>query len=171
MAQEVQQNLDYRAELNLIEGVWHQEGKIKEHTQVVPDFWYEGQFVTTNIVGPKSEAWTVYTGVYSIVNQKGATEFKIYNGWVRIPLAWCYKATIKVWGWYSGQSVAHHSIKSDDKVIYSTTTNSAYESGATVVETILNLGKFEVLKYYVYFTFSWTDNVAWGQTRLYLQKL
>lgn len=67
--------------------------------------------------------------------------------------------------------MAHHYIKSDDKVLYSTTTTAAYESGATTYETILNLGKFELIKYYVYFDFTGSDNVAGGQTRIYLQKL
>lgn len=171
MTQQVQTTLDYRAELNLIEWVWHQEWKIREHTQVEPAYWYQWEFVTTNIVWPKSEEWTVYEWVFNLVSQLWGTEFKIYGGWVRIPLAWCYKATIKVWGWYSGQSVAHHSLKSDDKVLYTADTNYAYEGGATTFETILNLWRFELLKYYVSFSFSWTDNVAWGQMRLYLQKL
>ena len=171
MAQEVQTTLNYKAELNLIEWVWHQENKIREHTQVEPAYWYQWEFVTTNIVWPKSEAWTVYEWVFNLVSQLGGTEFKIYDGGVRIPLAWCYKATLKFRWWYNGQSVAYHELKSDDKVIYSTSTNYAYESGATAIETILNLWRFELLKYYVSFGFVGSDNVAWWQMRISLQKL
>ena len=171
MIQEVQTTLNYKSELNLIEGVWHQEAKIREHTQVEPAYGYQGQFVTDNIVWPKAEAGTVYTGTFNIVSQLGGTEFRIVDGGVRIPLAGCYKATLKFRGGYNWQSVAYHELKSDDKVIYSTSTNYAYESGATTIETIFNLWKFELLKYYVSFSFSGTDNVAGGQMRLYLQKL
>lgn len=171
MTQQVQTTLDYKAELNLIEWVWHQEGKIKEHSQVEPAYWYEWEFLTANIIWPKAEAWTVYQGNFSIVSQRWWTEFRIFNGNIRIPLAWCYTAKIKVWWWYSWQSTAHHSILVDNEEIYTITTNSAYESWATVYETILNLGRFSLVTYNVYFSFSWSDNVAWWQSRIYLQKL
>lgn len=174
MAQEVQTTLNYKAELNLIEWVWHQEAKIREHTQVEPDFWYEGEFITwwDTIYKPAdSTVSDLLQRPFSIVDQLWNTEFKIYDGWVRIPLMWCYKATMKVWWGLSGLVKATVYLKSDDKILFSGTYQAAYESWATTIETILNLGRFENLKVWTQIEYLSSENRGNWHMRLYLQKL
>lgn len=174
MAQEVQTTLNYKAELNLIEWVWHQEWKIREHTQVEPAYWYQWEFVSTGDTIYKPWSWTLSDLTlrpFTIVKQLWGTEFKIYDNWLRIPLAWCYKATIKVWWGLSWQVTSHVYLKSDDKVLFSWSYQAAYESGATIVETILNLWRFENLKVWVQCEYLTSENRWNGYIRLYLQKL
>lgn len=174
MAQEVQTTLNYKAELNLIEWVWHQEWKIREHTQVEPAYGYQGQFVSTWDTIYKPDVGTLSELTlrpFTIVNQLWGTEFRIVDWGLRIPLAGCYKATIKVWGGLSGQVTAYVYLKSDNKVLFSWSYQAAYESGATTIETILNLWKFENLKVWVQCEYLTSENRGNGYIRLYLQKL
>jgi hypothetical protein len=142
MAQEVQRTLDYQAELNLIEWVWHQENRVKEHTQVEAAFGYECSITGSTTVSyvywqdPEYSEWT-----FTLVSQSWATEFKqVWTG-VRIPLAWPYLVNISVRGGSSSNLITH-SLRAWDKELYSVETSS---SSWTTNEIVLNLGRYDVL--------------------------
>lgn len=157
--QEVQTTLDYKAELNLIEWVWHQENRVKEHTQVESAFWYsctatwQAYYHVETSESRQSEIsqWTL-----SITEMYGNTEYKIKDGWVRIPLAWPYLVEISLLWWWSTMLVTNY-IKVWDKVVYQLDTNSAI---TTVTEQIvLNLWKFDILTFWgsMYYSGTWTS--------------
>lgn len=143
MAQEVQTTLNYKAELNLIEWVWHQENKVREHTQVEQAFGYECQISwSINI----HATWWVQTPpekvTLSIDNMSGNTEFKIVDWWLRIPLSWAYLAHME-FRWGSTNFIFTHMIQVDGETLAQTTTNSTWHS---VVEKVLNLWRYNVVQ-------------------------
>jgi len=170
MTQEVQTTLDYRAELNLIEGVWHQEGKVREHTQVEPAFGYE--CYVTGSMTPIVYDWpwdaAPITGTMTLNSQNWSTEFKMADGGLRIPLAGAYLAEI----WTKGGSTSytlHLSIRTDNKILWSKDQqNNSFET-ATVV---LNLWKYDTVKFWAGLTSTVSGTgAATAEWRLRLRKL
>jgi hypothetical protein len=99
--QEVQKTLDYKAELNLIEWVWHQENRIKEHTQVEAAWWSECNAVSDtidlfNYDETFATSWTL------TVN--GWVDYKTSWGDIVIPLAWPYLLEYIPNTWYPQDS-------------------------------------------------------------------
>lgn len=85
--QEVQTTLDYKAELNLIEWVWHQENRIKEHTQVEPAWWNECNAVSNSI--SMSDQDDVFATSWTITTN-GWVDYKTSWWDIVVPLAWPY---------------------------------------------------------------------------------
>lgn len=169
MAQEVQTNLDYKAELNLIEWVWHQEGKVREHSQIQQAFGYECE-VYGSVACHASDSdrqSTTNKDYLGIVSMDGTTEFKIVDWGLRVPLAWAYLAEITT-GIGTNTMKQTTYVKVDGKTIYQNTT-----TGTKVTETVvLNLGRYNILEHRgsMYFTGSWNAHSASTLT-LKLKKL
>lgn len=157
--QEVQRTLDYKAELNLIEWVWHQENRVKEHTQVEAAFGYECDITWSTQISymPNSQS-PEYQWTFTIVSQRWNTEFRSVLWWVRIPLAWPYLVKIGV-NWWSSSNLVTHLIKAWDKVIYQKDTSSA---SWTNDELLLNLWKYDVLTIWGTVYHSWSG--SWSFT-------
>ena len=157
--QEVQRTLDYKAELNLIEWVWHQENRVKEHTQVEAAFGYECDITWSTQISymPNSQS-PEYQWTFTIVSQRWNTEFRGVLWWVRIPLAWPYLAKIGV-SWWSSSNLVTHLIKAWDKVIYQEDTSSA---SWTNDELVLNLWRYDVLTIWGTVYHSWSG--SWSFT-------
>ena len=163
--QEVQKTLDYKAELNLIEWVWHQENRIKEHTQVEAAFsysctvyWQANYFVDTS----ESRQSTTNQWTLSITEEMGITKFKIEDWWLRIPLAWPYLVEISlIWGW-TNYLVTNY-IKVWDKTVFELQTNSA--TTTVTNEIILNLGKYDIISFRWNLYYSGTAWSASGYSR------
>ena len=115
--QEVQKTLDYKAELNLIEWVWHQEWKVKEHHQIEPAWWSECNAVS-NIIDLLDYNETFATSWTLTVNWW--VDYKTSDWDIIIPLAWPYLLEFIPYTWYS-QNTYYYTIKiyADWKEIYS----------------------------------------------------
>ena len=157
--QEVQTTLDYKAELNLIEWVWRQENRIKEHTQVESAFSYSctvsGQ-ASYQVNVSESRQSTTNQWNLSITESMWTTEFKIEDGWLRIPLAWPYLVQISLIWWWSSYLVTNY-IRVWDKTIYELQTNSA--TTTVTNEIVLNLWRYDII------TFRWNmyySGSAWS---------
>lgn len=94
------------------------------------------------------------------VTQTWNTEFKIVDGWLRIPVAWGYLADITIWGWTSNFTVTV-SLKIWSKTLMTWTWNN----GETKSQQILNFWKFDVIE----FRASWHYNgsASWASTNAY----
>lgn len=142
--QEVQKTLDYKAELNLIEWVWHQENRIKEHTQVEAAFSYSCEASWSwsyHTELPERQSTTNQSSV-TITDAYGNTEYKEQDGWIRIPLAWPYLVEMSVKWWWSTVDITQY-LRVWDNVVYQQTTNS---SGTWVTnQFILNLWKYDIV--------------------------
>lgn len=153
--QEVQKTLDYKAELNLIEWVWHQENRVKEHSQVEAAFGYEcsSSCSITHHYEPNSQSPTVQ-GTLTITDSRGVTEFKSDNGWIRIPLAWPYLVNVSFRWWSSSNTVTSYLRVWEQAVYQVNTTSSTWASK----EMVLNLGKYDVISVRgtVYHSWSWS---------------
>ena len=169
--QEVQTTLDYKAELNLIEWVWHQENKIKEHTQVEPAFWYycTVSWEASHYAGKTQRESATSQWPLSMVNSYWITEFLIKNWTLRIPLAWPYLAQMSLAWWGSTATITHY-LKVWDKIVYQFETTSAT---AVNNEVMLNLGRFDMLSYWGKMYYSWTADSAtwWSRITIKLIKL
>lgn len=145
MAQEVQTTLDYKAELNLIEWVWHQENKVKEHTQVEQAFGYECT-ASSGVALPVSQyerQSETLQGTLSIGSSSGITEFKIVNWVLRVPLAWPYLAHIAIRGGSSSLTVTTY-IKVDWVTVYQLVTNN--NNNRVETDIVLNLGRYNMVE-------------------------
>lgn len=153
--QEVQKTLDYKAELNLIEWVWHQENRVKEHSQVEAAFGYEcsSSCSITHHYEPNSQSPTVQ-GTLTISDSRGNTEFKAVNKWIRIPLAWPYLVNVSFRWWSSSNTVTSYLRVWEQAVYQVNTTSSTWASK----EMVLNLGKYDVISVRgtVYHSWSWS---------------
>lgn len=145
--QEVQTTLDYKAELNLIEWVWHQENKIREHTQIESAFsysctasWQANYYVDTS----ESRESTVNQWNLTISDEMWITEYKIEDGWLRIPLAWPYLVEISlIWG--ASSYLVTNYIKVWDKTVYELQTNSA--TTTVTNQIVLNLWRYDIISF------------------------
>lgn len=171
MAQEVQTTLDYRAELNLIEWVWHQENKVREHTQVEQAFGYECDVSCSVWFNVYPWPWdsTLNKGVATLNSQSGGTEFVEKDGWIRIPLAWPYLATITTVWWSSSMTNTNY-LKVSWQTVYQVTTTSP--SNVISKEMVLNLGRYDTVEFRWQMHYSWSG-AAGGYTNwtLKLKKL
>lgn len=169
--QEVQTTLDYKAELNLIEWVWHQENKIKEHTQVESAFgycctvsWSASYYASRTERESTTNQWP-----FSITDSYWVTEFLI-KGWeLRIPLAWPYLAQITLEWWSSTATITNY-IKSWDRIIYQLDTTS---TSPVTDEVVLNLGRFDMLSFWGKMYYSWSADgaTAWSTATIKLKRL
>lgn len=155
--QEVQRTLDYKAELNLIEWVWHQENRVKEHTQVEAAFGYEctasweANYHATNTERQSTtNQWTL-----TLWTTRGATEFRIKDGWIRIPLAWPYLVRISVIGWSSSGTVTNY-IRVNDEVVYQQDTSSP--SVTVTNDVVLNLWRYDIISFRWDMYYSWSSS-------------
>lgn len=114
--QEVQTTLDYKAELNLIEWVWHQENRIKEHTQVEAAWWSECNAVSDTIV--LSEGEDVYATSWTLT-VNWWVDYKTSDWDIIIPLAWPYLLEFLPYTWYSQNYYYTIKIYADWEEIYS----------------------------------------------------
>ena len=156
MAQEVQTTLNYQAELNLIEWVWHQENKVREHTQVEQAFWYEAKTSSSVILNAsQSEPQTpTIKATMTSITQSGATEFKIVDGNLRVPLAGAYLAHIQVRGGSSSMTVTNY-LKVNGETVYEKATTNATSRVET--DMVLNLGRYDQIEHWgkMYFSGTW----------------
>ena len=171
MAQEVQTTLNYQAELNLIEWVWHQENKVKEHTQVEQAFGYECEASSSKNISaseydrnPPPAEWS-----FTINSMSWWTEFKVVNWRLRVPLAWAYLATIKYRGGSTSNEITNY-IKIDGETIFQKMTQD--NNNDTTLEMVLNLGRYNMIEHWVseYYKSSWYGG-ATGYLTLKLKKL
>ena len=145
--QEVQTTLDYKADLNLIEWVWRQENRIREHTQVESAFSYSctaSWIAYYHVDTSESRQSTTNQWNLSISDEMWITEYKIEDGWLRIPLAWPYLVEISLIWWGSTALVTNY-IKVWDKTVYELQTNSW--STTITNEIILNLGRYDIISF------------------------
>lgn len=141
MVQEVQQQGNWYQTPNEIQGIWDIRRRVREHTQVTPSFSYE-----CTVKGAITLSYDPYqteegTGNLSIDSFSWNTVFKIVDGWLFIPLAWAYLATIKV-SWGTETVKWTHKLKSWGKVILS------QEATTETVSKVVNLGRGNVLTYW-----------------------
>ena len=161
--QGVQTTLDYKAELNLIEWVWYQEWKVKEHWQVESAFWYSctasgsASYQATNTERQSTtNQWNL-----SITESIWVTEFSIQQWWLRIPMAWPYLVEISVKWWASSMKVTNYIRLNWDTIYQQETT-----SGATTITTelLLNLWKFDILSFWGDMYYSGSSSSASGSS-------
>ena len=167
MAQEVQTTLNYKAELNLIEWVWHQENKVREHTQVEQAFGYEC-YATGYIYLLVSGTTPPTKATITLNSMEGNTEFKIVDWWLRIPLSWAYLAHME-FSWGSSSVTVNHYIKIDWETIVQQNTNSTWY---TWIDKILNLWRYNVIEFRAWWSYGgsgWVWTAA--NFRLTLKKL
>jgi len=169
--QEVQTTLDYKADLNLIEWVWRQENRIREHTQVESAFgyWCTVTWQAYYNAGREQRESTTNQWLLSMTDSYWVTEFKIEDGWLRIPLAWPYLAEITLAWWGSTATMTNY-IKIWDRIIYQLDTTSATD---VVNEVVLNLGKYDLISFWGKMYYSWTADSAtwWSRLTLKLKRL
>ena len=164
MVQEVQQQGNWYQTPNEIQGIWDIRRRIREHTQVTPSLTYQASFHSDLSVGSygweysELKHWT-----FTDVSARGNTVFKLTNGDIRVPLAWAYLVTMKIWGWasWSWWMTAYHYLKVWNKTIYDASTQAVTESWATTIQFVENFGKYNLVEYRAkwYFSGSW-----WGGT-------
>lgn len=171
MAQEVQTTLNYQAELNLIEWVWHQENKVREHTQVEQAFGYQCSVswaVWLSASASERQSPTLQSTLW-IWNMEWPTEFKIVNGWLRVPLAWAYMAHME-FAWGSSSMDVTHYVKIDGETIVQVMT--AAPNSYTVIEKVINLWRYNVIEHRasMYFKSTWSAGTT-AYFNLTLKKL
>ena len=171
MAQEVQTSLNYKAELNLIEWVWHQENKVREHTQVEQAFGYwckvNSCYIYCSII------WSGDTpeekGNISISSQWGMTEFTTKSGAIRIPLAWVYLAEFTT-RWGSSSMTMTNYLKVSGQVVFQNTTTSP--STTVSNSMVLNLWRYDTVELWGKMHYSGTGSATtYTEWTLTLKKL
>lgn len=154
--QEVQRTLDYKAELNLIEWVWHQENRVKEHTQVEAAFGYECTATgsITHHYEPNTQSPTV-EWTFTITDYRWETEFREKDNWIRIPLAWPYLVEIS-FRWWSSSNLVTSYLRAWERDVYQVDTSSP--STWVTKQIVLNLGRYDIvsIRWTVYHSWSWS---------------
>lgn len=144
MVQEVQTQWNRYQTPEIIPWVWISERKIKEHTQVTPSKTYScswSSWTASWLVWGANPDITCYAN-FTISSQSWGVEFKIVDGWIRIPLAWIYEITWTAQWWLTWIAAQNH-LEIDWKTISTITTNAG--SASKTFRT--NLWKFDIIKY------------------------
>ena len=149
MVQEVQQQGNRYQTPNEIQGIWNIRRRVKEHTQVTPQFTTKCEANwAVDLIAPWW-SWSMTKWTFTVTSQSGEMEFKVVDGWIRIPRAWIYKITIDAKGYIYG--TCYHYMRSGNKDLFYATTVWSWTGSA---EAIVNLGKYSLLEYRGRLTYS-----------------
>lgn len=146
MVQEVQQQGNRYQTPNEIQWIWEIRRRVREHTQVTPSFSYEctaNGSVTISLA--PYETKELQGTITSISSSYGNTEFRVINGWLRIPLAWAYLAEISgKWGTTSYPYRHILRIWKETIASFQSTSSSTW----TTINKTINLGRGNIIDYY-----------------------
>ena len=169
MVQEVQAEYTWYIVPNRIEGIWLSERRIKEHYQITPAMTFGCEATSTIDLSARSDSREAPEKEWEFsLTTTWTTEFTLEWGWIRVPQAWWYSAILTL-EWASSNWDVTATLKVWNEVIYTGT----YSNSSSTKETVLNLWKFDVIKFVASWYYNWsaTSSSTTAKATVKLQKI